>query len=182
MGKSETCSFCRPRGSRVKYFPHFFLQQLIWVKTHCDFLSKTVISGIPEVVSLFAWVFLKVCWGVQKTQKGLAGWGVGNDLSTEESFCSSLIVICSRMYCFSSLNELQKLITSSLEAFKRDKYTKSFCWLEKVKVMTRPVHNCETKSFKPLSNCTGHNTHPDSVTVFPSQCPCCSFWFSSLTE
>lgn len=62
--KSETCSFFKPRECRprsgVRYFLHFFLQQLIWVKTHHDFLSKTVIWGMPEVVSLFAWVFLKV--------------------------------------------------------------------------------------------------------------------------
>lgn len=41
--------------------------------------------------------------------------------------------------------------------------------LEKVKVMMRPVHDHETKSFKPLSNCTDHNTHPDSVTAFLSE-------------
>lgn len=94
---------------------------------------------------------------------------IGNDPSTEEPFCASLIVICGSMYCFSSLNELQKLTTSSLEAFNRDIYNIPCCRLEKVKEMKRPVHSRETKSFKPLSNCTDHNTHPDSVTAFPSE-------------
>lgn len=35
--------------------------------------------------------------------------------------------------------------------------------------MKRRVHSHETESFKPLSNCTDHNTHPDLVTAFPSQ-------------
>lgn len=183
-GRVASCSFRKPSkcrlGCRTRHFSHSFPQQLIWVKAmlwlpeqDCDFENTGgCFLFCLRLVVCFFFFFLNLLEQFKNThtlQEGLACQMVGNDPSTEEPFCASLIVICSSMYCFSSLNELQKLTTSSLEAFNRDICNIPCCRLEKGKVMKRPVHNHETKSFKPLSNRTDHNAQPDSVTAFPSE-------------